>query len=170
MALNFFRKATAIDPNFAPGHYGCALALQWDIWHYSHRPFEEVQGIPRDEALLAVSLDDKDAMAHAVLAHILMWSSEWEPAIAEARTALALNPNNAFVISMLGCVSALADIAMKRLIGYARRCAPARMIRSHGYGPYGSRPFNSPQESSIQRSTPYTRLFGYVRGWCQRMR
>ncbi|HEU0081527.1 MAG TPA: hypothetical protein VFQ87_01535 [Bradyrhizobium sp.] len=45
-----------------------------------------------------------DAMAHAVLAHIRMWGGEWEAAIAEARTALVLNPNSAFVISMLGCV------------------------------------------------------------------
>jgi adenylate cyclase len=43
-------------------------------------------------------------MAHAVLAHMMMWGSEWEAAIAEARTAVALNPNSAFVISMLGCV------------------------------------------------------------------
>ena len=42
-------------------------------------------------------------MAHAVLAHMLMWGSEWQAAIAEARTAIALNPNSAFVISMLGC-------------------------------------------------------------------
>jgi adenylate cyclase len=33
-----------------------------------------------------------------------MWGSEWEAAISEARAALALNPNSAFVISMLGCV------------------------------------------------------------------
>jgi len=103
-ALTFFRQAIALDPNFAPGHYGYALALQWDVWHYSDRPFDEVQGVPREEALLAVALDDKDAMAHAILAHMLMWGSEWEGAIAEARTALALNPNSAFVISMLGCV------------------------------------------------------------------
>ena len=43
-------------------------------------------------------------MAHAILAHMLMWGSDWEAAIAEARTALALNPNHAFVISMMGCV------------------------------------------------------------------
>ncbi len=103
-ALNFFRQAIALDPNFAPGHYGYALALQWEIWHFSTRPFSEVQGPARAEAQIAVSLDDKDAMAHAILAHMMMWNSEWEAAIAEARTAIALNPNNAFVISMLGCV------------------------------------------------------------------
>ena len=103
-AQTFFRRAIALDPNFAPGHYGYALALQWEIWQYSTRPFSEVQGIPCEEALIAVSLDDKDAMAHAVLAHIRMWGGEWEAAIAEARTALVLNPNSSFVISMLGCV------------------------------------------------------------------
>ena len=103
-AQTFFRRAIVLDPNFAPGHYGLALALQWDIWHYSTRPFSEVQGIPLEEARIAVSLDDKDAMAHAVLAHMRMWGSEWEAAIAEARTAFALNPNSALVISMLGCV------------------------------------------------------------------
>ena len=104
IAQTFFRQAIALDPQFAPGHYGYALALQWDIWHYSGRPFGEAQGIPRDEALLAIALDDKDAMAHAILAHIRMWGSEWDAAIAEARTAHTLNPNSAFVISMLGCV------------------------------------------------------------------
>ena len=103
-AQTFFHRAIALDPNFAPGHYGYALALQWKIWHYSTRPFSEVQGIPREEALIAVALDDKDAMGHAILAHIRMWGSDWDGAIAEARTAVALNPNGAFGISMLGCV------------------------------------------------------------------
>jgi adenylate cyclase len=103
-AMAFFSQAIALDPNFAPGHYGYALALQWDIWHFSNRPFLEVQGTAREEAHIAVSLDSNDAMAHAVLAHMMMWGSEWEAAVAEARTAIALNPNSAFVISMLGCV------------------------------------------------------------------
>ncbi|HTC79607.1 MAG TPA: hypothetical protein VK657_13410, partial [Terriglobales bacterium] len=126
IALGFFRQAIGLDPNFAPGHHGYALALQWDIWHFSARPFSEVQGTPRDEARIAVSLDDKDAMAHAVLAHMRMWGSEWEAAISEARTALALNPNSAFVISMLGCVLGFGgyhDEALDRL-RQAMRASP----------------------------------------------
>ena len=69
VALDFFRQAIALDPNFAPGHYGYALALQWEIWHFSTRPFNEVQGAARAEAQIAVSLDDKDAMAHAIGAY-----------------------------------------------------------------------------------------------------
>jgi hypothetical protein len=49
-----------------------------------------------EEARLAVSLDDKDAMAHAVLAVRMNMLGEWETAVAEARAALALNPNSAF--------------------------------------------------------------------------
>jgi adenylate cyclase len=116
IAQTFYRQAIALDPNFAPGHYGYAFALQWDIWHYSGRPFSEVQGIPRDEALLAVALDDKDAMAHAVLAHIRMWGGEWESAIAEARKGHELNPNSAFVISMLGCVLGFGGYREEALI------------------------------------------------------
>jgi adenylate cyclase len=119
-----------------------ALALQWDVWHCSHRPFEEVQGTPRTEALLAVSLDDKDAMAHAVLAHMLMWGSKWEAAIAEARTALSLNPNNAFVISMLGCLLGFGEYRDEAFDRLRRASARVRTIRSHGYGPCGPRSFN----------------------------
>ena len=103
-ARTFFQRAIALDPQFAPGHYGHALALQWEIWHYSSRPFAEVQALPLEEALLAVALDDKDAMGHAVLAHMRMWGGEWNAAIAEARKAVELNPNGAFGIGMLGCV------------------------------------------------------------------
>jgi adenylate cyclase len=126
IALGFFRQAIGLDPNFAPGHYGYALAEQWDIWHFSERPFSEVQGTARDEARIAVSLDDKDAMAHAILAHMRMWNGEWEAAISEARTALALNPNSAFVISMLGCVLGFGgyrDEALDRL-RQAMRASP----------------------------------------------
>ena len=117
-ARTYFRRAIALDPKFAPGHYGYAMALQWEIWHYSSRPFSEVQGIPLNEALIAVSLDDKDAMGHAVLAHIRMWGSDWEAAIGEAREAVALNPNGAFGIGMLGCVLGFGgyrDEALDRL-------------------------------------------------------
>jgi adenylate cyclase len=72
------------------------------------------------------ALDDKDATAHAVLAHIMMWGSEWEAAIPEARTAFALNPNSAFVISMLGCVlgyGGYRDEALDRL-AQAMRASP----------------------------------------------
>ena len=101
-AQTFFRPAIALDPNFAPGHYGYSLALFWDFWLYSTRSVADAQGPALEEARLAVSLDDKDAMAHAVLAIMTMAGGEWEAALSEARTAFELNPNSAFVIAILG--------------------------------------------------------------------
>ena len=117
-AQQFFRRAIELDPTFAPGHYGYSLALQWEAWFYSSRPLSDWQGLPIQEARIAVSLDDKDAMAHAVLAHWTFASGEREVGIAEARTALSLNPNNAFVIGMLGCTLGFSghhDEALGRL-------------------------------------------------------
>jgi adenylate cyclase len=101
-AQTFFRQAIALDPNFAPGHYGYSLALFWDFWLYSTRAITDVLDTTLDEARLAVALDDKDAMAHAVLATMVLVAGEWEAAIAEGRTALVLNPNNAFGMGILG--------------------------------------------------------------------
>jgi adenylate cyclase len=101
-AQTFFRQAIAIDPDFAPGHYGYSLALFWDFWIYSLRPVVEVREPALEEARIAVSLDDKDAMAHAVLAIMVMAVGEWGAALAEARAAFALNPNSAFVMAIMG--------------------------------------------------------------------
>ena len=131
IALTFFRQAIALDAKFAPGHYGYALALHWDIWFFSGRPLSEVQGLPREEARIAVMLDERDATAHAVLAHVLLWGSEWDAAIAEARIAFALNPNSAFVISMLGdtlCFGGYAEEALDRL-RQAIRASPHDPLR-----------------------------------------
>jgi TolB-like protein/Tfp pilus assembly protein PilF len=104
IAQAFFRQAIAFDPDFAPGHYGYALALYWDSWLYSTRPFGALEGLEHAEARLAVSLDDKDATAHAVLAIMMCVVGDWEESVLEARRALALNPNSAFVMSTLGLV------------------------------------------------------------------
>lgn len=104
IAQDFFRQAIALDPEFAPGHSGYALALYWDSWLYSKRPFHELARSEHAEARLAVSLDDKDATARAVLATMMCVAGDWEESVVEARAALALNGNSAFVTSTLGLV------------------------------------------------------------------
>ena len=96
IALGFFRQAIALDPNFRPRPLWICARPAMGHLALLERPFSEVQGTPRDEARIAVSLDDKDAMAHAVLAHMRMWGSEWEAAIAEARTALRAQSEQRF--------------------------------------------------------------------------
>jgi adenylate cyclase len=101
-AQAFFRRAIEIDESFAPAHYGVALAQQLDFWLYSALPWTEVTGSMREEAQIAVALDDKDSMAHAVLSFVLQLCGEWESAIAEGRTALNLNPNSVWSPWALG--------------------------------------------------------------------
>jgi adenylate cyclase len=126
IAQAFFRQAIALDPNFAPGHYGYALALYWDSWLYSARPFDGLDRIEYAEARLAVALDDRDATAHAVLATMMCVVGDWEDSVGEARKALALNPNSAFVVSMLGLVLGRAGhhVEAIRHLRQAMRASP----------------------------------------------
>jgi adenylate cyclase len=105
-AQTFFRQAIELDPSFAPGHYGYALAQFLDNWLYSTATFPDVIGTSLDEARLAVTLDDKDAMAHSVLGWMLFGIGEGEAANSEGRSALALNPNSAFGMGALGATLA----------------------------------------------------------------
>jgi adenylate cyclase len=73
-----------------------------------------------------VSLDDKDATAHAVLAIMTCVVGDWEESVREARMALALNPNSAFVMSILGLALGRAgyrEEAIRRL-RQAMRASP----------------------------------------------
>jgi adenylate cyclase len=78
------------------------------------------------EARLAVSLDNQDATAHAVLATMMCVAGDWEESVAAARTAFALNPNSAFVMSTLGLLLGRAghrEEAIRRL-RQAMRASP----------------------------------------------
>lgn len=98
----YFRSAIAAHPNFAPGHYGLALAQQLDFWLYSTRSWADVAGSAwLEEARIGVSLDDKDSMAHAILSFAQHWG-EWEAAIAEAKAAFNLNPNSVWSMMAMG--------------------------------------------------------------------
>jgi adenylate cyclase len=120
IAQTFFRRAIEIDPDFAPGHYGFALAQFFDFWLYSARPLNEIVGQGLEEARIAVSLDDKDALAHAVMSFMWVISGEWESAIAEARTALLLNPNSAWSMGTMGTALGFGGYP-KEAVEYLRR-------------------------------------------------
>jgi len=110
-AKTFFRRAIELDPNFAPGHYGIALAQHLDFWLYpAPLSWSEVAGSGLEEARIAVSIDEKDSMAHAVLSFMHEISGEWEASIAEGRSAVSLNPNSAW--SMLAMGHALGWVAI----------------------------------------------------------
>jgi len=102
IAQTYFRRAIATHPDFAPGHYGLALAQQLHFWLYSPHSSTGIAGLAVAEARIGVSLDGKDSMAHAILCYVQQLCGEWEPAIAEGRTAINLNPNSVWSMMALG--------------------------------------------------------------------
>jgi adenylate cyclase len=101
-AQTFFRRSIEIDPSFAPGRYGLAFSQIFDFFLYGTRPWTEVAGTALEEAQIAVMLDHKDFLGHAVLAWMRMLTGEWEASIAEARITLELNPNSAWSLWCMG--------------------------------------------------------------------
>jgi len=94
-AQGWFRRAIALDPDFAASHaglaYACHLAVVED---FSNDPAANIaEGVK--SARRAVALDDKDAAAYGVLARILTMNRDHDAALMAAKTAIGLNPNNA---------------------------------------------------------------------------
>jgi adenylate cyclase len=125
----FFRQAIALDPNFPPGHQGLALALWFHIWLYRDPSVTAALDVAVQEARIAASLDGKDAVGHALLAQTIPALGEWEAAVAEARIALEINPNSAFVMGA-AAIALCAGGHSREAIDYLRQA-----IRASPYDP-----------------------------------
>lgn len=96
-AQECFRQAIELDPDFAASHSGLAYAcFHAAIEAFTDDPAARIaEGVKA--ARRAVSLDDRDAMAHGVLARILNLNREHDDAVIAGRTGVELNPNIAQV-------------------------------------------------------------------------
>jgi TolB-like protein/DNA-binding winged helix-turn-helix (wHTH) protein len=102
LAKPFFQRAIELDPNFAPGYHGLALAHGWDANPYAIRPVAECVGLMRELSRKAVSLDDADAIGHYVLGTAFLLGGDPEGGRAELERAVSLDPNNAWAMAALG--------------------------------------------------------------------
>ena len=93
--VDWFRKAIAKDPNFAPAWAG--LADSWTIMSsYGYVPASVYMPQAREAALKALQLDGSLAEAHASLALIAEnYDWDWQTAEKEYRRAIQLNGNYA---------------------------------------------------------------------------
>jgi tetratricopeptide (TPR) repeat protein len=89
-----FERAIEIDPLYARAHALIASTYVWDV-------MAEFGDEPLDEALeavqMALSLDNEDAWAHAILGFMLFLQRDDEEAEAEFQRAVHLNANDADV-------------------------------------------------------------------------
>jgi TolB-like protein/DNA-binding winged helix-turn-helix (wHTH) protein len=94
-AIDHFRQAIAIDPNFAPAYSGLADAYLVAGAYGMFTPQEALmQG--KAAAQEALRLDDRLASAHYALATAYTWYDwDWTNAEKEFQRALALNPDDA---------------------------------------------------------------------------
>jgi adenylate cyclase len=102
LAEKFFQRAIDLDPLFAGGYTGLALALNqaWGLFHT--RSYTEGQSAEEAAARRAVALDGGDAEARSRLSFALIWRGDNQGARAEAERALAICPNLASAHGALG--------------------------------------------------------------------
>jgi TolB-like protein/DNA-binding winged helix-turn-helix (wHTH) protein/Tfp pilus assembly protein PilF len=94
-AAQFAKDAIARDPDFAAAYSLKARALGTIFFfQWSDTP-QDTLVAATEAARRAISLDDRDAQAHAALGYIYRFTGDAEPAIANLERAVMLNPNDA---------------------------------------------------------------------------
>ncbi len=101
-AEKLFQRAAELDPDFSGAFMGLGTVRYWNVLFGHAESPEETLADAFAAARTAVSLDDKDAMAHWTLGRVYTQMGESESAVAELKTALAINPSFAHAYYSLG--------------------------------------------------------------------
>jgi TolB-like protein len=97
-AVAHFRHALTLDPLFTPAAEQLARTL-YDQPSWGFVPPRVGYEQARVAADAALKLDPSSAIAHAVLGGVHVWYDwDWPAALQEVNTAMALNPNDPFVL------------------------------------------------------------------------
>ena len=98
----------AIDPDVSMVYALIGWTHIMDLWFgASTHPLISL-GKATEAARKAITLDDHNDIAHLLISYIFLTRKEHEKAIAEAKRAIALNPNSADAYSILGDILALS--------------------------------------------------------------
>jgi tetratricopeptide (TPR) repeat protein len=104
-APQLLERAIALDPGFADAHAWLAMSHHF-AWAYWLEATEHHQSLALAAARRAVSLDPENAVGHAILGDILIYSGKPEEGAVELAAALRINPNHADAWAFLGQLSA----------------------------------------------------------------
>jgi TolB-like protein len=107
-ARQLFEQATQLDSQYAAAY--AFLGLTYFVeWGFQWNPGPQLLERAFELAQKAVAVDDSLPLAHAILGHVHLWKNrQHEQAIAAAKRALALNPNDAESCARLGEILNLA--------------------------------------------------------------
>lgn len=93
-SVEYFERAAAIDPDYAPAYSG--LADAWlTMFDYEVDDRHETTAKAREAVRKALALDDASADAHKSLAHLHLHDWNWAESKREFQRAVALDPANA---------------------------------------------------------------------------
>jgi TolB-like protein/Tfp pilus assembly protein PilF len=97
VAIDLYRQAIALDPEFAASYAGIAVAegmSVWDLSYYDDNPL----GRAFEAGKRAIELDGSDYRSHAAFGEALRQLGRHEQARDHLEQALSLNPNSARVL------------------------------------------------------------------------
>ena len=121
LAQGFFQQAIDIDPTFAGGYTGLAMAYHQVVTDLRARPPNEAHSSAEPLAHRAIALDPADAEAHATLARARLVSrGDYGGALAEAEQALALSPNLASAHRTLAQILIFSGQPLEGLVALER--------------------------------------------------
>jgi TolB-like protein/class 3 adenylate cyclase/Flp pilus assembly protein TadD len=119
MARPLLERSVEIDPGFAEAHAWLAMSHHF-AWAYWGEATERHPVLALEAAQRAMSLDPEDAVAHAILADVLIFAGRSEEGAAELAAALRINPNHADAWTFLGQLRAFEGSALEG-IDYVRK-------------------------------------------------
>lgn len=128
-AIDYFQQAIARKPDYAPAYAGLADSyVELGIFYW---PPPLAMPKAKAAALKALELDSSISEAHNSLGNVYyFYGWDWAGAEREAKTAIALNPNNAYAHDLLGGIYATSGEFKEGLkeIQRARELAPRAAV------------------------------------------
>ncbi|WP_323783166.1 adenylate/guanylate cyclase domain-containing protein [Leisingera sp.] len=103
-----FKQAIALRPGYADAHAGLAMSYNMEILIGETGDRFATAALAMEAARAAIECDEASSFAHHELSTAYQWLNRVDDALAEARTAVELNPNDAYALHALGNKSDLA--------------------------------------------------------------
>jgi adenylate cyclase len=102
LAETFFQRAIDLDPSFASGYSGLAVAILATATAFGMRGLPEAQALAEPLAQQAVGLDPADAEAHSCLGWVALMRGDYRASLAQTEHALQLTPNLSLALEVKG--------------------------------------------------------------------
>ena len=104
LARQMIEEAIALDPGYGAAYAALCRVQLVQVSLGVFKNSQEALGEGLALGQKSISLDDSNALAHAVVAVTYVWLREYDKAISEAEKAVSLDPNSAYAYHALGSV------------------------------------------------------------------